>query len=129
VEDVARELGVKPETVLEMEARMANHDLAFDGTDTEEEGAPPAPAGYIPDLRMEPSLQLERADSAANEREQLYAALDGLDDRSRTILEARWLSDTKATLQELATQYGVSAERIRQIEKAAMNKIRAQLVM
>ena len=127
VEDVARELGVKPEAVLEMEARMSNHDLAFDGTDTDEENSAPVPAGYIPDLRMEPSAQLEMADSAANQREQLYAALDGLDPRSRAILDARWLGETKPTLQELADQYGVSAERIRQIEKAAMVKIRGQL--
>jgi RNA polymerase sigma-32 factor len=76
---------------------------------------------------MEPSLQLERMDSAQNEREQLYAALDSLDERSRTILEARWLADKKQTLHELADRYGVSAERIRQIEKNALKKLRGQL--
>jgi RNA polymerase sigma-32 factor len=126
VNAVASELGVKPETVLEMEARMSNRDLAFEADPHDEEG-PAAPATYLPDLRMEPSAQLERADSEANEREQLYAALDTLDERSRTILEARWLADKKQTLHELADRYGVSAERIRQIEKNALKKLRGQL--
>jgi RNA polymerase sigma-32 factor len=127
VEGVARELDVKPETVLEMEARLANYDLAFDPLETDEDDSPAAPSSYLPDLRMEPSIQLERADAAHNEREQLYAALEQLDERSRTILQSRWLSDQKSTLHELAGQYGVSAERIRQIEKAAMKKLKGQL--
>ena len=126
VNAVAKELGVKPETVLEMEARMSSNDVAFDA-DPEDDEAPAAPASYLPDLRMEPSLQLERMDSAENEREQLYAALDSLDERSRTILEARWLAEKKQTLHELADRYGVSAERIRQIEKNALKKLRGQL--
>jgi RNA polymerase sigma-32 factor len=126
VNAVAKELGVKPETVLEMEARMSSNDVAFDADPDDDEG-PAAPAAYLPDLRMEPSLQLERMDSAENEREQLYAALDSLDERSRTILEARWLADKKQTLHELADRYGVSAERIRQIEKNALKKLRGQL--
>ena len=117
---------LKPETVLEMEARMSSNDVAFDADPDDDEG-PAAPASYLPDLRMEPSLQLERTDSAENEREQLYAALDSLDERSRTILEARWLADKKQTLHELAERYGVSAERIRQIEKNALKKLRGQL--
>jgi RNA polymerase sigma-32 factor len=127
VEDVARELDVKPETVLEMEARLAHYDLAFDPLEGDDDEGPAAPSSYLPDLRMEPSLQLEQADSAHNEREQLYAALEQLDERSRTILQARWLSDQKSTLHELAERYGVSAERIRQIEKAAMKKLKGQL--
>jgi RNA polymerase sigma-32 factor len=127
VEGVARDLGVKPETVLEMEARLANHDLSFDPSDADDDDGPAAPAAYLPDLRMEPAASLEREDAAANERERLYLALDGLDDRSRSILQARWLGEQKSTLHELAQQYGVSAERIRQIEKAAMKKLRAQL--
>jgi len=126
VNAVASELGVKPETVLEMEARMSNHDVAFDADPDDDEG-PAAPAAYLPDLRMEPSAQLERMDSEANEREQLYAALESLDERSRTILEARWLAEKKMTLHELADRYGVSAERIRQIEKNALKKLRGQL--
>jgi RNA polymerase sigma-32 factor len=130
VEGVARELDVKPETVLEMEARLANYDLAFDPLETDDdEDGPSAPSSYLPDMRMEPAIQLEQADAAHNEREQLYAALEQLDERSRTILQARWLSEQKSTLHELAEQYGVSAERIRQIEKAAMKKLKGQLAI
>ncbi|PLY12757.1 MAG: RNA polymerase sigma factor RpoH [Sedimenticola sp.] len=128
VENVAEELGVKPETVLEMEARLNNYDVAFDGSpanDDEMEFA--TPANYLRDMRMEPSTQLEQQDSEDNQQEQLYTALEGLDERSKAILEARWLSDSKSTLHELADQYGVSAERIRQIEKAAMKKLKTQL--
>jgi RNA polymerase sigma-32 factor len=128
VEDVAKELGVKPETVLEMESRLASHDMAFDGADSDDDDGPPPPSAYLPDTRMEPSMQLERADAAANEREQLYAALESLDPRSRSILQARWLSEQKSTLHELAEQFGVSAERIRQIEKAALKKLKLKLV-
>jgi RNA polymerase sigma-32 factor len=127
VEDVARDLGVKPETVLEMEARLSNHDMAFDGHDSEDDDASVAPAAYLPDMRMEPASHLERLDSESNRRERLYAALEGLDERSKTILQARWLSEKKSTLHELAEQFGVSAERIRQVEKNAMNKLKAQL--
>jgi RNA polymerase sigma-32 factor len=127
VEQVAADLGVKPETVLEMEARLSNGDLAFDGG-LEDDDDSTAPAAYLPDLRMEPSRQLERMDSEAHEKDQLYAALEGLDERSRTILQERWLSDKKATLHDLADRYGVSAERIRQIEKRAMDQLKTRLV-
>jgi len=128
VEGVAKDLGVKPETVLEMELRLSGHDMAFDLQDGGDDERPIAPASYLPDMRMEPSAQLERADSTQHEQEQLYTALDGLDERSKAILQARWLSDKKATLHELADHYGVSAERIRQIEKNAMKKIKTQLI-
>jgi len=127
VEGVAAELGVKPETVLEMEARLANQDLSFDGDDTDDDEGPAAPATYLPDMRMEPAAQLERENTATDRRDRLYAALKGLDDRSKTILQARWLSEKKQTLHELAEVFGVSAERIRQIEKNAMKKMRLQL--
>ena len=128
VEDVAEQLGVKPETVLQMEARMSSHDLAFDaGGDDDQAAAALSPAAYLPDLRMEPSLQLERSDSEEDERSRLYAALEDLDERSRSILEARWLSTRKATLHQLADRYGVSAERIRQIEKSAMQKLKSYI--
>jgi RNA polymerase sigma-32 factor len=125
--DVAQELGVKPETVLEMESRLANQDLSFDGDDGDEDEGPSAPATYLPDVRMEPASALEREDTASDRRERLYTALEGLDDRSKTILQARWLAEKKQTLHELAEQFGVSAERIRQIEKNAMKKMRLQL--
>jgi RNA polymerase sigma-32 factor len=127
VEGVAKDLGVKPETVLEMENRLNNHDLAYDGIDQGDEDPSPAPSGYLADMRMEPSRQLESADSEENDKNQLYLALEGLDDRSKEILEARWLAEKKKTLHELADKYGVSAERIRQIEKAAMGKLKAHL--
>ncbi len=126
VEEVAEDLGVKPETVLEMEARMANYDVAFEN-DNGDDDAPLAPASYLADTRMEPSHQLEEEDSETYEKTRLRGALRTLDERSRAILEARWLSDKKATLHELADRFGVSAERIRQIEKNAMKKLRGQL--
>ena len=128
VYQVAEDLGVKPETVLEMEARLANHDTAFDGSDTEEDEGPHlAPAAYLPDMRMDPATQVEAMDAEQHDQEQLLEALEQLDDRSRDIVQQRWLNDSKATLHELADQYGVSAERIRQIEKNAFKKLRGQL--
>jgi RNA polymerase sigma-32 factor len=128
VREVAQDLGVKPETVLEMESRLANYDVSFDGADDDEdESSSMAPAAYLPDLRHEPSRLLEQLDNAASEREGLYAALESLDPRSRDILQRRWLNEGKETLHELAAEYGVSAERIRQIEAAAMKKLRTAL--
>jgi RNA polymerase sigma-32 factor len=127
VEGVAEDLGVKPETVLEMESRLANQDLAFDGDDSDDDDAPSAPSTYLPDVRMEPAKAVEREDTDQDRRTRLFAALQGLDERSKTILQERWLSEKKQTLHELAQQFGVSAERIRQIEKNAMKKLRVQL--
>lgn len=127
VESVARELDVKPETVLEMESRLSSQDLAFDGDDTDDEEGPAAPSSYLPDMRMEPASALERQDTMMDRYDRLHTALEGLDERSKTILQARWLTDKKQTLHELAAQFGVSAERIRQIEKNAMRKMKAQL--
>jgi RNA polymerase sigma-32 factor len=127
VEGVAEDLGVKPETVMEMEARLANQDLSFDADDSDDDEAPSAPATYLPDMRMEPASQLEREDTDSDRRDRLLRALEGLDARSKTILQARWLAEKKQTLHELAQQFGVSAERIRQVEKNAMKKLRVQL--
>lgn len=127
VEDVAADLGVKPEVVLQMESRLASQDLSFDSLDDDDDESPAAPSTYLPDMRMEPSRVLEREDTDRDQRERLYAALQGLDERSKTILFERWLSEKKQTLHELADQFGVSAERIRQIEKNAMKKMRLQL--
>jgi RNA polymerase sigma-32 factor len=126
IEGVAADLGVKPETVVEMEKRLSKVDVAFDGMDTgsDDERTPAAPAAYLPDMRMEPATHLERMDSEQSEKHQLYTAMEGLDERSQEILKARWLSEQKATLHELADKYGVSAERIRQIEKRAMEKMK-----
>ncbi len=128
VNAVADDLGVKPETVMEMESRLSSRDLAFDGPDsTDDQDQPMAPAGYLPDLRSEPLARLEKLDTAEHDRRRLYAALDGLDERSRAILEARWLSEKKQTLHELADHFGVSAERIRQLEKKAMTRLKGEL--
>ncbi|RKT43901.1 RNA polymerase sigma factor RpoH [Thiocapsa rosea] len=127
VEAVAADLGVKPETVLQMESRLANQDLSFDGLEDDDDDSPSAPSTYLPDMRMEPAKLLERQDTERDQHHRLYSALKGLDERSKTILRERWLSEKKQTLHELAEQFGVSAERIRQIEKNAMKKLRLQL--
>jgi RNA polymerase sigma-32 factor len=127
VESVAADLGVKPATVLEMEARLANQDLAFDGYDDDDDEAPSAPSTYLPDMRLEPLKLLESEDTERDDKERLYAAIQNLDERSKVILRERWLNEKKQTLHELAQQFSVSAERIRQIEKNAMKKLRLQL--
>jgi RNA polymerase sigma-32 factor len=127
VEAVAADLGVKPETVLQMESRLANQDLSFDGLEDDDDDAPSAPSTYLPDMRMEPAKMLERQDTERDQHDRLHAALKGLDERSKIILRERWLAEKKQTLHELAEQFGVSAERIRQIEKNAMKKLRLQL--
>lgn len=124
---VAEDLGVKPETVLQMESRLANQDLPFDGDDSDDDERPTAPSTFLADTRMEPARTVEHEDTVTDRRERLMAALGGLDDRSKVILQARWLTEKKQTLHELAQQFGVSAERIRQIEKNAMKKMRLQL--
>jgi RNA polymerase sigma-32 factor len=128
IEGVAEELGVKPETVVQMEARMSNHDVAFDPMESDEDdGTSFTPVAYLADMREEPSSILEAADTAEHEHEQLSEALADLDERARDILQRRWLNEQKETLHELADEYGVSAERIRQIEKAAMKKLRSAI--
>ena len=128
VDSVAQDLGVKPETVMEMESRLSGQDIAFDGPgQDDDEQITPTPAGYLSDMRMEPSSLLETVDSETQMKQRLMSAIGDLDERSRQILEARWLGDEKSTLHELADRFQVSAERIRQIEKTAMNKLKAQL--
>ncbi|WP_316366300.1 RNA polymerase sigma factor RpoH [Candidatus Thiodiazotropha sp. CDECU1] len=128
VDDVAQDLGVKPETVLEMESRLSGQDIAFDGPMQDDDDKVTAtPAGYLSDMRMEPAHLLESSDSESQMKQQLIGAMQNLDERSREILEARWLGEKKSTLHELADRFQVSAERIRQIEKNAMNKLKTQL--
>jgi len=125
---VAEELGVEPRVVREMEGRLASQDTAFDGPlDDDDDNAYQAPAYYLEDRRSDPAVQLENADWSEDANGRLMQALECLDERSQDILRARWLSENKATLHELAAKYGVSAERIRQLEKNAMKKIRAQM--
>ena len=122
---MARQLGVKPEEVLEMETRLSGQDIALEpiGDDEEENFAP---ISYLTDTNAEPGLLLEQNQSERLRSEGLERALGGLDPRSRRIIEARWLTeDSGATLHDLAEEFGVSAERIRQIEQKAMQKMKA----
>jgi len=126
VETVARELKVSPAEVLEMESRLAGQDITFDTTpETEDEDSHSvAPASYLTaESSADPAVALERADWEQQGEAQLHRALVKLDDRSRHIMQRRWLDENKATLQELADHYGVSAERIRQLETNAIKKL------
>ena len=124
---IARDLGVKPEEVFEMETRLSGQDIALDPLPGEESETV-APIGYLTDPDAEPAQLLEHAETRRNRSEGLRHALAKLDSRSREVIEARWLrEDDHATLQQLADQYGVSAERIRQIESKALKTMRSQM--
>lgn len=127
VKAVARDLNVPESEVLEMEARLSGRDIGFDmSSDEDDEHAPPSPAAYLRAQEEDPSQAYERADSEDHQLELLREGLAELDARSRDIVKRRWLDDdSKVTLQELADEYGVSAERIRQIEANAMKKMKA----
>ena len=127
VKAVARDLNVPESEVLEMEARLSGRDIGFDmSSDDDDEHAPPSPAAYLRAQEEDPSQAYERADSEDHQLELLREGLAELDARSRDIVKRRWLdADSKVTLQELADEYGVSAERIRQIEANAMKKMKA----
>jgi RNA polymerase sigma-32 factor len=129
VNAVAEDLGVKPETVLEMESRLSGQDVCFDPPSTDDEDSTHyAPAAYLTDESNDPARTVEHDDWQTRNRSNLLAALDGLDERSRAILQARWLDENKATLHELAERFGVSAERIRQLEKNAIGKLQKTLL-
>ena len=124
---IAKELGVKPEEVLEMETRISGGDVSLDPTPGDEDAV--TPIAYLADPEEEPAEILERRETASNRSKGLRTAMAQLDDRSRRIIEARWLRDDEdtATLQQLADEYGVSAERIRQIESRALKTMRSQM--
>lgn len=128
VDALADNLAVSPETVKEMEARMANADVAFDG-DTEADDDTPhmAPAGYLADMRYNPEVLVTKADQDSTRDNDLNRALSELDARSRDIITRRWLDDDKPTLHELAREYGISAERVRQIEAKALTAMKERL--
>jgi len=130
VKSVARQLGVKPEEVVEMETRMGGADISLEPL-SDEDDEHYAPIAYLAaDHSVEPSIQLERKERDRLHDSGLRDALAGLDDRSRTIVQRRWLvedGEEAATLHELAAEYGVSAERIRQIEAKAMQKMKGVL--
>lgn len=128
VNEVAMDLGVKPETVREMEMRLSTTDTAFD-SHPEDEEEHFAPAGFLEDHRYNPAEQLEKNDWKTQSADSIYHALDQLDERSQDIIRARWLDeDNKLTLQDLADKYQISAERVRQIEKNAMQKLRKAVI-
>ncbi|MGP2362472.1 RNA polymerase sigma factor RpoH [Acinetobacter junii] len=124
-QSIANDLNVTPEQVLEMEGRLTAYDAAFEAQGDADDDTPhTAPALYLEDNRYDPARLIEEEDYEEQSTSALHEAMDQLDDRSRNILQRRWLDDDKSTLHELAAEYNVSAERIRQLEKNAMEKIK-----
>jgi RNA polymerase sigma-32 factor len=130
VNGIAEDLGVKPEVVREMESRLSGQDIGFDltATDDDEDSHHFAPAAYLTDESNDPALTVEQNESSATNTSSLIEALKTLDERSRIILEERWLTDDKSTLHELAARFEVSAERIRQLEKNAIGKLKKTML-
>jgi RNA polymerase sigma-32 factor len=125
VQAVAKDLGVPVADVLEMESRLSGHDMAFDAPTDADDEAKPSPGAYLVDNAADPYHTLENENQETSDLDALKQGLAKLDARSRDIIQRRWLRDEdKATLQELANEYGVSAERIRQVEVNAMKKMR-----
>ena len=125
---VAEDLGVDVKEVHRMEGRLTSRDLAYDmSTDSDDDDAWQAPQYYLEDHSSDPAQTVEEGDWKQNSQAQLHSALADLDERSRNILVQRWLAEDKSTLHELADQYGVSAERIRQLEANAMKKLKVAI--
>jgi len=124
---VAKDLGVKVAEVSEMEKRLHSRDAIFDPTPDLDDERNFTPAAYLPSPDADPAVQAEKSDWNEDATTRMTAALDILDDRSRRILEERWLTEDKMTLHELAAEYGVSAERIRQLEVNAIKKLRTAM--
>jgi RNA polymerase sigma-32 factor len=127
VESVAQDLGVTTSEVLEMESRMSGQDVAFDLREDDDEDTTVAPAAYLQTAAVGPDEELEESQWEAHNHDRLQSALSTLDERSQDIVQRRWLDDNKATLQDLADKYEVSAERIRQLENNAIKKLRSAL--
>jgi RNA polymerase sigma-32 factor len=129
VQAVAKDLNVKPETVLEMESRLSGQDIGFEARPDEddEDSVIRAPAAYLESDGMDPASRVEDDDWRSQQSQALQHALQTLDERSRDIVTRRWLGEQKSSLQELADDYHVSAERIRQLEKNAMKKLQAAM--
>ncbi len=126
VNRVAEELGVKPEVVTEMESRLSGQDIGFDMTSDDDDSSYVAPAAYLEGLTVSPHDAVEAQDWEDHHHNLLFDGIGDLDERSRDIIQSRWLMDPRITLQELADKYGVSAERIRQLENAALKKLKAR---
>ncbi|MDT8322004.1 MAG: RNA polymerase sigma factor RpoH, partial [Xanthomonadales bacterium] len=128
VNAVAKDLGVKPEVVLEMESRLSGQDVGFDLPPNSDDEMPyVAPVAFLESKAQDPEMELESEDWTDHNNTLLYAGLDELDERSQDIIRSRWLQDSKMTLQELANRYDISAERIRQLEANALRKMRASI--
>ncbi len=129
VKQLAKKLNVEVDTVRQMESRLSGGDIAFDAqVDQDDEEAYLAPAQHLGDSRYDPAVVVDNSEQEGQSRQKLTAALSRLDQRSRDIVSRRWLNDDKPTLHDLADEYGVSAERIRQIEKRAMEKMKTVIV-
>jgi RNA polymerase sigma-32 factor len=125
---VAGELGVEPREVREMEQRLAARDLSFDpAPDADEEEGVGSPSLYLPSPDLDPAANVEKEEWEGAVSDSLAAAIGKLDERSRAVIKARWLAEDKRTLQDLADEFGVSAERIRQIEATAIGRLRAEM--
>jgi len=121
---VARDLGVDVADVREMEQRLSARDMSFDPTPESDEEETYSPAMYLPASNADPATEVENEEWEEDSTERLSMALEKLDERSRSILKRRWMTDNKATLHELADEYGISAERVRQVESNAINKLK-----
>ena len=121
---VARDLGVEVSDVREMEQRLSARDMSFDPTPENDEDTTYSPAMYLPASNADPAIEVEREEWEEDSSDRLSIAMEKLDERSRHILQRRWMTDDKATLHELADEYGISAERVRQVESNAINKLK-----
>jgi RNA polymerase sigma-32 factor len=121
---VARDLGVDVADVREMEQRLSARDMSFDPTPESDEEEAYSPAMYLPASNADPAIEVENEEWEEDSAERLTMAMEKLDERSRSILKRRWMADDKATLHELADEYGISAERVRQVESNAINKLK-----
>jgi RNA polymerase sigma-32 factor len=121
---VARDLGVDVADVREMEQRLSARDMSFDPTPESDEEETYSPAMYLPASNADPAIEVENEEWEEDSTERLELALEKLDERSRSILKRRWMTEDKATLHELADEYGISAERVRQVESNAINKLK-----
>jgi RNA polymerase sigma-32 factor len=121
---VARDLGVDVADVREMEQRLSARDMSFDPTPESDEEEAYSPAMYLPASNADPAIEVENEEWEEDSTDRLSIALEKLDERSRSILKRRWMTDDKATLHELADEYGISAERVRQVESNAINKLK-----
>jgi RNA polymerase sigma-32 factor len=126
---VARDLGVDEKDVREMEQRLSARDMSFDPAPDSDEDETYSPAMYLPSSNSDPAIEVEREEWEEDSSDRLSMALEKLDERSRNILKRRWMTDDKATLHELADEYGISAERVRQVETNAISKLKGLMAV